>query len=307
MDNLIIQKLTEENKIYTLVGNNADYLGDLNIKINKFLNFLWEEPKLVALLLCNSDKSNVKEVLAPLFCNNFYQNILSSYTVEENLLYIIFLMLKDEINKLDSINHINDFLNKTACGYLLKELKHKNDIKEFSKIVIQNVLEKIEISYSDKVLNLDIELIENELKKFEDELKKKKKKKIFHLENLIFLKNIDYEMNVEDNNKENNYIDAYHIRNQKNNNLFNEKYICNLDRKELKNIAIKNINEMDMKDYVSKYVLKSSNDDNLFSNEILYNKIYKSKYSKILFLLYQIDFLKSIEILDLLINSFLDF
>ena len=106
MDNLIIQKLTEENKIYTFVGNNGDYLGDLNIKINKFLNFLWEEPKLVALLLKNSDINNVKEVLAPLFCNNFYQNILSSYSVEENLLYLIFLMLKDEINKLDSINHI---------------------------------------------------------------------------------------------------------------------------------------------------------------------------------------------------------
>ena len=169
MDNLIIQKLTEENKIYSLVGNNGDYLGDLNIKINKFLNFLWEEPKLVALLLSNSDINNVKEVLAPLFCNNFYQNILSSYTVEENLLYIIFLMLKDEINKLESINHINDFLNQTPCGYLLNELKHKNDIKEFSKIVIQSVLEKIEISYSDKVLNLNIDLIENELKKFEDE------------------------------------------------------------------------------------------------------------------------------------------
>ena len=309
MDNLIIQKLTEENKIFTFVGNNADYLGDLNIKITKFLNSLWEEPKLVALLLCNSDKKTVKEVLAPLICNNFYQNILSSYTVEENLLYIIFLMLKDEINKLDSINHINTFLNQTPCGYLLNELRHKNDIKEFSKIVIQNVLEKIEISYSDKVLNLNIELIENELKKFEDEFKKKKKKKIFHLENLIFLKNIDYEINVEDtniNSKENSYIDAYQIRNQNKNNTFNEKYVCNLDRKELKELAKKNINEMDMKDYVSKYVLKSSNEDNLFSNEILYNKVYNSKYSKILFLLYQIDFLKSIEILDLLINSFMD-
>ena len=309
MDNLIIQKLTEENKIFTFVGNNADYLGDLNIKITKFLNSLWEEPKLVALLLCNSDKKTVKEFLAPLICNNFYQNILSSYTVEENLLYIIFLMLKDEINKLDSINHINTFLNQTPCGYLLNELRHKNDIKEFSKIVIQNVLEKIEISYSDKVLNLNIELIENELKKFEDEFKKKKKKKIFHLENLIFLKNIDYEINVEDtniNSKENSYIDAYQIRNQNKNNTFNEKYVCNLDRKELKELAKKNINEMDMKDYVSKYVLKSSNEDNLFSNEILYNKVYNSKYSKILFLLYQIDFLKSIEILDLLINSFMD-
>ena len=42
-------------------------------------------------------------------------------------------------------------------------------------------------------------------------------------------KNIDYEMNVEDNNKENNYIDAYHIRNQKNN------MFIGLDINKLKN------------------------------------------------------------------------
>lgn len=310
LDNLTIQKITEESKIYSFVGNNSDYLGELNIKIPKLLNSLWEEPKLVALLLCNSDNINVKEVLAPLFCNNFYQNILSPYTVEENLLYIIYLMLKDEINKLDSINHINNFLNQTPCGYILSELKHKNDIKEFAKIVIQNVLEKIEISYSDKALNLDIDNIENELSKFEEELKKKKKKKISQLENLIFLKSIDYEINVEDSNikstKAESYIDTYHIRNQNKHNLFNEKYICNLDRKKLKELAINHINENDMKDYASKYVLKCSNDENLFSNEILYNKIFNSKYSKIIFLLYQIDFLKSAEILDLLINSFID-
>ena len=307
----MFQKLTEENKIYTLVGNNNYYLGDMDTKIPKLLNSLWEEPKLVALLLSNSDNKSVKEVLAPLFCNNFYQNILSPYSVEEILLYIIFLMLKDEINKLDSINNINDFLNQTPCSYILNELKHKKDIKEFAKIIIQSVLEKIEISYSDRVLNLDIDIIEKELNKFEDELKKKKKKKIFHLENLIFLKSIDYEVNVEDNNNDkdnklDSYIDAYQMRNQNKHNLFNEKYVCNLNRKQLKEIAIKHINEIDMKDYASKYVLKSSNDDNLFSNELLYSIIFKSKYSKILFLLYQIDFLKSIEILDLLINSFID-
>ena len=310
MDNLMFNKITEENKIYTLVGNNSDYLGDLNTKIPKLLNLLWEEPKIVALLLCNSDNKSVKEVLAPLFCNKFYQNILSPYSVEENLLYIIFLMLKDEINKLDSINHINDFLNKTPCGYLLNEFKQKNDIKEFAKIIIESVLEKIEISYSDKALNINIDIIEKELNKYEDELKRKKKKKIFHLENLIFLKSIDYEINVEDNNNKSNkidsYIDAYQIRNQNQHNKFNEKYIFNLNRKELKELVKKHNNENDMKDYFSKYVLKTSNDDNLFSNEILYNKIFKSKYSKILFLLYQIDFLKSIEILDLLLNSFID-
>ena len=97
--------------IGSLVEDEKDFLLDLNIYLPLFLKSLWEKPKTVAKLLLNSDPKDVKEVLSPFFCHNFYQNILSPYTVEESLLSIICLMLKEEINHhLDSFEQMSNFL-----------------------------------------------------------------------------------------------------------------------------------------------------------------------------------------------------
>jgi hypothetical protein len=189
VNNLINQKINDDVEII-LVDEPESYLLDLNMYIPKFLTFLWEKPKVVSLLLLNSDNKNVKEVLAPLFCNNFYQNILSPYTVEENLLYIISLLLIDEIGKLNSIDQVSNFLNQTPCGYLLSELKNKSDILTFSKTVIQKILEKIEVTCSEKKLNLNIWNLINEIKSIENDLKKKNKN-LSNIEDIIFLSNTD--------------------------------------------------------------------------------------------------------------------
>jgi hypothetical protein len=60
-----------------------------------------------------------------------------------------------------------------------------------------------------------------------------------------------------------------------------------------------------MKDFIAYKLFECSNDNNYFSNENLIDKIFEFKYSKILFTLYQIDFLKIIELLDLLVDSFI--
>ena len=276
------------------------------------MKYLWEDPKLVSILLLNSDNKDVKEYLAPFICNYFYNNILSPYNVEENLLYIISIMLTHEINELNSENQIENFLNQTPCGYLLDELKKKEDIQNYCKISIDTLIEKIESTCSEKILNLDTKNIEDEIKKFENNYLKKQKKKIENIEDIIFIKDIDYEINIEDeknknnkNNKKSNYLDAYQIRNEKQNDLFNEKYVSSLDKKQLENFLTKYENQNDMKNYISNYVEECNNDTNLFSNEKLIEKLYNSKHSKILFTLYQIDFLKIVKLLDLLINSFI--
>ena len=75
-----------------------------------------------------SNIEDVKTYLAHFFCNNFYQNIISPHTVEDNLLYAITVMLKEEINRINSMEELNNFLNKTPCGYLLGEFRNKSDI-----------------------------------------------------------------------------------------------------------------------------------------------------------------------------------
>ena len=290
-----------------LVEDENDFLLDLSLYVPTFLYSLWDEPKIVAKLLLNSDNKKVKDILAPFICHNFYQNILSPYTIEDNLLYVIALMLKDEINKLNNINQFNDFLNKTPCGYLIGELKNKSDIQTYSKNTVHNLIKKIEETFSEKKLNLNIINLTNEINNMEKDLKKNNKD-IENLEDLIFLKNVEYALNgeEEDNKEENNYFNTFKVENKNEIDLFNEKYVPSLTTNELRKILTKYENEEKMKDYISKYIFESSDDSTLFSNEKLIDKIFNSKYSKILLALYQIDFLKVITLLDLLIDSFIN-
>ena len=306
MANLIEQKLNDDIEI-SLVEEPESYLLDLNTYIPKFLTYLWELPKVVSLLLLNSDINNVKKILAPLFCNNFYQNVLSPYTVEENLLYVISLMLMDEIGKLNSIAQINNFLNQTPCGYLLNEFKNKSDIQTFSKTVIQKIVEKIEVSNSGKKLNLNIENLINEIKNNEKELKKEYKS-VEDCEEMIFLANTDNSMDGEDdkNNKKGNHFETYLNNNKKTSELFLSKYMMDLDKKELEKIKDNYKEQENMNEYITKFINDCNNESDLFSNNKFIDKVYQQKYSKLLLTFYRIDFFKLIDLLDLFIESFLN-
>ena len=144
----ILQKIrTDSSKIlkeYILIENNYDYLSNLTTYISNILTYLWEEPKILANLLIKANKKDIKNYLAPLICNNFYENILSPNYIEDPLIYIIYLLLKNEIDNIKDINEgINYFLNDTPCSYILKQLIEKNDIKEYFKIILQDTLEDI--------------------------------------------------------------------------------------------------------------------------------------------------------------------
>ena len=107
-------------KEHIFVENNYEYLLGLTTYITIILSNLWEEPKLIANLLIKANKDDVKDYLAPLISNNFYENILSPNYIEDPLIYIIYIMLNNEIDNMKDINQgINDFLNDTSCSYLL--------------------------------------------------------------------------------------------------------------------------------------------------------------------------------------------
>ena len=157
----ILQKINNENPInkkkstmdstklpgylkkYILVDNSYEYLSDLNRYVSNILKYLWEEPKMVADLLLRADKKDVKNFLAPWICNNFYQNILSPNYIEDPLIYIIYLLLKQEIDTIKKIEESDCFLDNTPCSYLLGQLIEHNDVKEFFKIILENTLEDL--------------------------------------------------------------------------------------------------------------------------------------------------------------------
>ena len=78
---------------------------------------LWKNPNSISTILLNSDKDDIKKNLAPFIVNHLYENISSlNHHNEEQLIYIIFLILKEEINSLKNIG--SSFLNETCAGII---------------------------------------------------------------------------------------------------------------------------------------------------------------------------------------------
>jgi hypothetical protein len=70
---MISTRINDDNKKYELVVDNDDhcrFFKEMNTYIPKLLFYLWSKPKVVSEILLNSDKSLVKEYLAPIIANN---------------------------------------------------------------------------------------------------------------------------------------------------------------------------------------------------------------------------------------------
>ena len=118
-------KINEDNNIkYELIDDlkKTDYLEDMGIFLPNFMELLWKQPNVVSKILLNANSKEISEHLSYFFCHNFYENILSPNYIEYNLLYLITLMLKEEINNFskksqgDFIKLLESFLNNTPTG-----------------------------------------------------------------------------------------------------------------------------------------------------------------------------------------------
>ena len=304
----------ENLKQNILVKNNYDYLQVLNTYIPNLLNYLWEDPKLVAHLLMVSDKDDTSKYLAPLICNNFYENILSSNYIEDPLMYIIYLLLYNEINNIQDISKIDTFLDKSQCSYLLGQLIEKKDVKDFFKIILQNIVEDI----GSNQFNFDIqEIRQNQMKKrktinkviFEKDLKKTDTAKEKPKNEAIKVSqdnNDDIAKRTFSSNSLMNKADEMLtnklIKENENYQLFSSKYLAKISFEEL-NQKIKNTDNECLKDYY-KYILSNAkNDDNAYSQDYFVDAISVAKNAETILVLYQQDFFKTTEFIDKLFEN----
>ena len=115
----------KDNRIYEL-KNNLDLFYPKNLFLPRFFKLLWENPEIVATMLMDSNPPDINKTLIPLISHNFYENILSSKSVQDNLIYTIALLLKHEINNFNENKKTEKFLNiNSTCGYMLYELRIK--------------------------------------------------------------------------------------------------------------------------------------------------------------------------------------
>ena len=204
------------------------------IKYSSILRNIWELPQLVSKLLLNPNFDDVKNNLAHLITNNFYENILSSNDKEYHLLYIITFLLKYEINglKKDICNPF-EFLSNTKCGLILDYFLVKDKLQSFW--ILLNIIEICEIKFKSKEFSFDF----NNIKTNKNNITKNNIKKIWKFTNIekymidlsleILEKKMDEFKNKKDKNMK-DYINIEECKNGKENIYSINKILNNLKK-----------------------------------------------------------------------------
>ena len=171
---MIIQRIKNEDRKYELIQPKVKRdktFGELINYIKYIYEFLWKNPYYVSEILSYADICDVKNCLAHFFTVNFYENNLSNNNKEGQLLFVISLLLKKELNQLNinnsniEINNIDkSFLNNTPCSYIFEELFYKKEIQSFFKPIIINLIEELESSYQSQEIVFNPDLISTDIK-----------------------------------------------------------------------------------------------------------------------------------------------
>ena len=249
---------------------------------------LWKNPKLIYKILKNCELKDIKDSLASFIVDNFYNNYLSGNYVENNLLYIFALMLKDEVDKLDNIEQVFDFLDNSVCGFLLEQLKNKIDVQIYFKKIIFGTISKIE-NYSSRKINFNV----NEIKKKLSWLRSEK----FIDNNADILKNAKNAFkfgnkSVEMKGLEENFLKNFLID-------INASYL----EKLLKNDNIQK--NPDLNAYYEKLIedIKKCNNQNLYSNSYLISNFMDSNSPTDILAIYKEQAMEIISFINKLIED----
>ena len=255
---------------------------------------------MMANLLIHSKKEDIKSNIAPLIMNNFYENILSSSYIEDQLLYVISLVLKNEIdNEIGNKKDYKKFLEDTPCGILLEQLKMKQDVQTYFKTLIFKIVATLEEENSSYELNLNLKNIQEEFNKTKEEIEteyKKTGKKQKIITNDFFKKsNYDFESKGE-SDEQNKDIETFNI-----------KYIPNFNKEEYRKIMDKTEKNKKMKDFFMSQYQTVMENPTIFSNETFLKNLFECPASKEILASYQIDFMKVIKILDSFLKSLMKY
>ena len=278
----------KDNRQLVICLNEGEVLRDLNTYIPNMMNRLWELPEIVVSVIENTEMGDLKKHIAPFFVNNFYENILSSYYIEDNLMYVLTLLLQNEINGLNNIMHNEKFLDNTKCGVILEELRRKSDIQEYFKTIIKNAVEDLEANNSTFQIDLSPDNISN--------------RKLKSQGSMVYKKGTSNENNSESESLETSIVrDKKKEQNDQEN--FNKNYIPNLDKKNFIELIEKTKTDKYLSDYLYPKLAACEKDEKIFSNEKLLNRFSSFKKPEELLVIYQNSFMIVINFLDKIINS----
>ena len=302
--NTLAEKKNMDNRKYKLIHDyekQHSYFQDAYTYLPSFFQLLLNQPQIIAKLITNSNIEDVKNNLAFFFMNNFYENILSSSFIEDNLIYVITLVLMEEIESIKSSSDIESFLDNTAGGYFLEKLNFKMDVMNYYKIIMLNLVESLENMSSSKKINFNVKQIQEDFLKMKEIMEAKFQKtgeKINIIDSQFFRRNFL-------NDLEKDSGESSSMKNSKATAVFNT-YIPEITIEEIEQKISENKGNQGMKEYCDKLIKNLKRDKSIYSNETFLSNIWNSTSYQEVLALYQIDFFKVIKIIDELFNTLIN-
>ena len=302
--NTLAEKKNMDNRKYKLIHDyekQHSYFQDAYTYFPSFFQLLLNQPQIIAKLITNSNIEDVKNNLAFFFMNNFYENILSSSFIEDNLIYVITLVLMEEIESIKSFSDIESFLDNTAGGYFLEKLNFKMDVMNYYKIIMLNLVESLENMSSSKKINFNVKQIQEDFLKMKEIMEAKFQKtgeKINIIDSQFFRRNFL-------NDLEKDSGESSSMKNSKATAVFNT-YIPEITIEEIEQKISENKGNQGMKEYCDKLIKNLKRDKSIYSNEAFLSNIWNSTSYQEVLALYQIDFFKVIKIIDELFNTLIN-
>ena len=302
--NTLAEKKNMDNRKYKLIHDyekQHSYFQDAYTYLPSFFQLLLNQPQIIAKLITNSNIEDVKNNLAFFFMNNFYENILSSSFIEDNLIYVITLVLMEEIENIKSSSDIESFLDNTAGGYFLEKLNFKMDVMNYYKIIMLNLVESLENMSSSKKINFNVKQIQEDFLKMKEIMEAKFQKtgeKINIIDSQFFRRNFL-------NDLEKDSGESSSMKNSKATAVFNT-YIPEITIEEIEQKISENKGNQGMKEYCDKLIKNLKRDKSIYSNEAFLSNIWNSTSYQEVLALYQIDFFKVIKIIDELFNTLIN-
>ena len=269
----MISERIKKDEMFKLVTDQEQQnkiLGDINIYVPKFMNQLWKNPKSIATILLKADRNDIKSNLANFVVHNLYDFITSQSHKDEQLIYIIALLLKEELKSLKNIN--NFFFCDKRSAIILEELNKKKEVKSFFKMIMLEIIKKLEIRYSKEEFLFDPNNIR---KRIEEKMKNERNKR-------------KMTMNLS---KVDKFIEE--------NNIF-----LDLDEKKLNN-KLEEYKDKEMRDFINELITKCKSEPNKYINDILKSQInFEDKYmSKYILYYYKKSYNQVVDILDMLFDN----
>jgi hypothetical protein len=126
----------------------TDGITEFPPEIQNFF-FIFRESNHLMLKLIESIKYRKEiDLLAPFLCHFFYENFYMESTEQEEMIYIIYLLLEKEIDNLITPGE-NTFLDESFISAFLSQMSNRYEIKNYIDIILNELICNLEELHSE--------------------------------------------------------------------------------------------------------------------------------------------------------------